>query len=193
MENERLYKIMTPEEEAIEEANLEAELYLERNEHLVLDTPEKSEKEMLNEILENTKTVKTVIVEKFEKKPPKEKSAKQKAEAKFKMVGTKLNPKELEEFEAKLERLDINPSQYFKKASKFDFEENKELIERQEKAIQEYIDKLNLFEEDLKKKKTKMNEQDTKIKTLEDTISSLNTQLDKELNKTLWQRIRALF
>jgi len=141
---------------------------------------------ILEEILENTKTVKKVMVEKFEKKPQQEKSAKQKAEAKFKMVGTKLNPKELEEFETKLETLEINSSQYFKKASKFDFEANEELIKRQEKSIEEY----KKYYETEKKKVGLLN---SDIKTLEDTISSLKVQLDKELTKSFLERIRALF
>lgn len=145
-----------------------------------------NEKEMLNEILENTKTVKNVVVEKFEKKPPKEKTAKQKAEAKFKMVGTKLNPKELEEFEAKLAALDLNASQYFKKASKFDFEANEELLRQQDKSIEEYKKQLH-------KEKEIVRMLNSDISNFKGEISTLKAKLDKELNKTLWEKIRALF
>jgi len=87
-----------------------------------------NEKEILNEILENTKTVKTVVVEKFNKKPKQEKSAKAKAESKFKMVGTKLNEKELEELNIKINKLDYeNYSQFFKMCCRYDFEKTNAL------------------------------------------------------------------
>ena len=189
---ERLFKIMTPEEEAQEEADREAELYLERNEHLELDIP-KSENEMLVEILENTQKVKTVIVDKVEKaekakaeKAEKSKSAKSKAEAKFKMVGTKLNEVELKEFETKLDTLDTNSSQYFKKLIKFDLIGNEELLKRQEKSIEDY--KLK-YENELSKVLILNKDKEA----LEAVIKQKQTELDKELTKTFMERLRALF
>lgn len=68
--------------------------------------------DILEKILDNTEQVKTVIVKKVAKK---EKSAKAKAEAKFKRVGTKLNEAEYSKFEATLQELGLNQSQYIKK------------------------------------------------------------------------------
>jgi hypothetical protein len=148
---------------------------------------------ILEEILENTKTVKAVVVEKEEKiqkakaeKAEKSKSAKAKAEAKFKMVGTKLNESELIKFNAKLEDLGINASKYFKGLINFDMVANKELIERQEKSIEDY--KLK-YEAEQNKVRLLNND----IDKFKEVISSLKTELDKELTKTFWDKIRALF
>jgi predicted DNA binding CopG/RHH family protein len=74
--------------------------------------------DMLKKILDNTTTVKTMITNKKEiefKKEEKSKNAKQKAESKFKMVGTKLNESQLEIFKSRLNECGLNQSQYIKK------------------------------------------------------------------------------
>lgn len=77
---------------------------------------------VLNEILENTKVTKEIIVTgkekeeiKTQQKKEKAKTAKQKAEAKFTRIGTKLNEDDMQKFNTKLQDLGLNQSQYFKK------------------------------------------------------------------------------
>ena len=91
---------------------------------------------ILEEILENTKTVKTVIVDKVEaeekkkaEKKEKAKSAQQRAESKFKNVGAKFNEQEQDEIKNRLTDLDINQSQYIKKLIQDDLSTKKSLNE----------------------------------------------------------------
>ena len=152
---------------------------------------------ILEEILENTKAVKVVVVEKEEKlqkakseKAEKAKSAKQRAESKFTKIGTKLNESELEIFQAKLEAVGKNQSQYIKQLISFDLVANEELIKRQEQSITEWK---NVSDNQLANMELVAEDNNIKIKTLEDTISSLKVQLDKELTKSFMDKIRALF
>ena len=65
----------------------------------------------LDEILENVSAVKEVVVDKLKEKKL---TPKQKAESKFKRVGTKLNEFDLVKFEDRLSELGLNQSQYIK-------------------------------------------------------------------------------
>ena len=146
--------------------------------------------EILNEILENTKKTKELVVKKFEKKAEaeatEEKTPKQKAEAKFKMVGTKLNPTELEAFTEKIEALGLNTSQYFKKAVAFDFISAAEQLEKQKTAIDELERQKNELE-------NLNHEQDEKIKALNNELKEKNEAISKEKNKGFIEKLLNLF
>jgi len=164
---------------------------------------------ILEEILENTKAVKVVVVEKEEaiqkkkaERLEKSKSAKQKAEAKFVRIGTKLNEAEMKKFNSELERLGLNQSQYIKKLL------NGELTPNEEKEeIIESEDLLKGFSVRVDNLENEIIELNSKIEYKDNLISSINTdksnleadrnnlkaQLDKELTKSFWSKVRALF
>jgi len=174
-----------------------------------------NENEMLIEILENTKQVKTVVVDKEvklqkakEEKAEKAKSAKSKAEAKFKMCGTKLNPEQVENLNAKIEKMGYeNYSQFFKMCVSFDFENDSELIERQAKTLEQYLknnEALKKNNEILKNNDliTKKNNETIKkncenikgrIQSLEDTIKQKEDELERLHSLSFFERLRALF
>ena len=86
----------------------------------------------LNEILENTKAIKSDIQIVTEEKKAietknqvvknKKKEQLQRAQSKFTRVGTKLNEDDFEEFRHRLEYLDMNQSKYIKKLIEYDQE-----------------------------------------------------------------------
>lgn len=159
-----------------------------------------SNERILEEILENTKTVKKVIIEKEEilekkkaDKVARSKNAKSKAESKFKMVGTKLNETELADFNTKLESLGVNTSQYIKRLISFNVEENKELILRQEKSIEEYKNSSERERNKIEELNTKIETLEGKVRSLESDKNTLKVKLDEEVGKSFYQRIRALF
>lgn len=80
-------------------------------------------KEILEEILSNTKETKEVIVKKF-KPEEKAKTSKAKAESKFKMIGAKFNLEMQDKISDRLKKLDINQNSYIKELVRKDLEEN---------------------------------------------------------------------
>lgn len=162
---------------------------------------------ILEEILENTKTVKKVVVDKVEEaekkkkeKAEKAKTAKQKAEAKFKMVGTKLNEQELTELNIELERLGLNQSQYFKKLIKGEIEIDNDKKIKQEELLKGYSVRVDTLENEIVERRKEIDELEIKNNNLKAQINSLEAQkhqiqseLDKEITKSFFERLRALF
>jgi hypothetical protein len=129
---------------------------------------EKFENEqILREILENTEKVKTVVLKndgKIEKKSKiegeektphnkkTEKTAQQRAVAKFKRVGTQLNETELAQFEEILKENNTNANAYIKslifedKTPNVDIQRIEDLLLKQKKLIEEQKIKIEEFE-----------------------------------------------
>ena len=170
---------------------------------------------ILVEILENTKQVKNVVVEKElkiqkakEEKAKKAKSAKSKAEAKFKMCGTKLNPEQQEILNAKIEKMGYkNYSQFFKMCVDFNFENDSELIERQSKTLDQYLKNNEILKSNNEILKSKIEKEEKKneslirisqeeikkrsieIEALKATVKQKEEELGKELNRPLYLSI----
>ena len=132
-------------------------------------------KEKLDEILENTKSVKDAVVKK--PKETKEKSTQEKAQAKFTRVGTKFNEKQMLELNAKLELLDTNQSSYIGDLIKKDLENiNQSKIDFDE---EESIDLKAIMQRTIQR-------QNERINTLTDELSRCQGELSKyedELSK----------
>lgn len=99
-----------------------------------------NEKNILEQILENTQEVKQVVVK--EKKEPKELTAQQKAQSKFKKVGTMLNEAEQERLKAILEANNTNANAYIKKLIFSGIEEDNRRLLAQHTEFKNNISKL---------------------------------------------------
>lgn len=129
---------------------------------------------ILSEILENTKKVKEVVVKKFDKpkKNENEKTAKQKAEAKFKMIGAKFNQQKQAEISKRIEELGVNTNTYIKN-----------LVERDlaGKIVDEEL--FNKYKEELRKKTEQINILKGKLKQKEEELIKIS-------NRSLFEVLR---
>lgn len=137
-----------------------------------------SNEKILEEILENTKSVKKIVVDDVvEKKQKKEKSSQRKAESKFKNVGAKFNESEQAEIKSRLEDLSCNQSQYIKKLIQDDLRPQKSLDEDLSSTNDKEV--LNDDYEEIKA----MNEK------LKARVITLISEKDNLKNKSIYLRI----
>jgi len=100
-----------------------------------------NETKMLKEIHEKIVIIPSIKQNNKEKLEEKEKTPKQKAEEKFKRVGTKLNQEDLKKFEIKLKEKDMNQSSYIKYLIN-DVEKELMILKHENRALKVEIDEL---------------------------------------------------
>ena len=164
---------------------------------------------ILEEILENTKTVKSVIVDKVEaeekkkaEKKEKAKSAQQKAESKFKNVGAKFNQEEQSNIDERIKELNTNQSQYIKKLVEADLitktvsldemvkEDKKEPESLLNDMVKSYELKLEEVKSELYICETKYVTEIEKVKRLENEKKELVNRLNSFNQFSVFQKIK---
>lgn len=141
-----------------------------------------NEKNILEQILENTQEVKQVVVK--EPKEKKELTAQQRAQAKFKKVGTQLNESEQERFKAILEAKNTNASAYIKKLI---FSGNESVLED---ALTEQVATLKNENTELK---NQLHKKDETIQSQKDKIAQLEADISSIEDYGFWQLVKLRF
>ena len=150
---------------------------------------------ILDEILENTKAVKTAVV-----KVPKEKTKRQeqtaKADKKFKKVGANFKLEEFEIINDRCKSLELNTSQYVKWLVENDLkpsQAHKEINEGNESAEPQKEPESDLKDLEIKKFEKQNNELRAKNDELGERAKALTAELDRCKGLDWLQRFKSLF